>query len=48
MDIHLVLREFQKIAPSTIPLEAAPLHSNIGDLLFKSNRITLLELISDA
>ena len=37
VDIFLVLREFLRIASCTIPFEAAPLLSHIGDFLFKNN-----------
>ena len=37
MDIVLVLQEFLRIVPSTIPFEAAPLLSYIGDFLFKNS-----------
>ena len=37
VDIFLVLREFLRIAPSTIPFETNPLLFHIGDFLFKSN-----------
>ena len=42
IDMRLVLQELNGIVPYSIPFEASPLHSYIGDLIIHEQFISLL------